>query len=249
MKKATSGSLVKVGVSLLSSFLSCQINIVCSGFREICADVSVFASTFEILNCKRSSIINECKLFASSYGIDGRHGPGRIGVAYFYFDFREQSKQHTCNMLLTLIRQLASTDEYLDRVKELMDQFPIQVHIPISNMIDMLLDLAKDFDRVILLLDALDGCENVPKLFEALNAILLDKIQILVSSRDEISLQQALENMSYERHPLAVHSIRQDLESYIHEQVVVDSTHRFARFPESVKTDIVTQLSSHSQGM
>jgi hypothetical protein len=202
----------------------------------------------------RSSIVEQCKAFAAAtrQPTAGDHTPRTI-VAYFYFDFRDQA-QLSRNMLLSLILQLHVTDIQLMRVKELRKKYPLVASIPIADLVTLLLDMSVEFDQVIILLDALDECEDSPQLYEALKAIMSDDatkdiVQILATSRDEIRIQQALSAISFDRFPLSPVSVHQDLKLYIQEQVYVDAARRFAGFPDDVKTEIAEKLSSQYQGM
>jgi hypothetical protein len=157
-------------------------------------------------------------------------------------------------MLLALIYQLHLTHSHLIRVKDLRMRYPIRNSVPIKELVSLLLEICNDFDRVIVLVDALDECEDVQELYDALKGLVSQKrqnktIQILVSSRDEIAIQQALLSISFERYPPSLMSVHNDLELYIREQVLVDPTRRFTRFPDSLKAEIVESLCSQSQGM
>jgi hypothetical protein len=157
-------------------------------------------------------------------------------------------------MLLSLVLQLHATDTQLMRVKELRMKYPSITSIPIADLVALLLDMSLEFDRVILLLDALDECEDSLQLYDALKAIMSDEttkeiVRILATSRDELAIQQELSAISFHRFPLSPVSVHQDLELYIHQQVCVDAARRFTRFPDDVKAEIAEKLSSQSQGM
>jgi hypothetical protein len=84
-----------------------------------------------------------------------------IGIAYLYFNFRQQEQQRTQDLLMSLLKQLAQGQSFLaNRVKSLYDNYRDRNTLPSVNEISITLQsVATQYSRVFIIVDALDECQ------------------------------------------------------------------------------------------
>ncbi len=94
-------------------------------------------------------------------------------MTYFYVDFSDSSKQNTDDLLRSVIRQLASTqDEQYWADNQLSAQSPYENYAPpgqqleTGQLIEALWDLLKDHPHIVIVVDALDECSERPELLD-----------------------------------------------------------------------------------
>jgi ankyrin repeat domain-containing protein 50 len=109
--------------------------------------------------------------------------------AYFYFDFRDRSKQTVEGMLRSLLRQLTSFETSLPRsVVELHRAHARQGHQPTQEaLVDTLYSITEHTERNFTVIDALDECAELDEALDLLLALTessYTKLSILVTSRE-----------------------------------------------------------------
>jgi Cdc6-like AAA superfamily ATPase len=84
-----------------------------------------------------------------------------IGIAYIYFNFRQQDKQNVNDLLASLLKQLAESQPSLPKsVKDLHNQHKTKRTRPSTKEIsDTLQAVATLYSRVFIVVDALDECQ------------------------------------------------------------------------------------------
>ncbi|KAL8686847.1 MAG: hypothetical protein Q9218_006823 [Villophora microphyllina] len=85
-----------------------------------------------------------------------------VGFAYFYFDFNDQQKQTIDGVLRSILKQLSSQkDSLLEQVHELHEQCDTTSPQPATAaVVEALLTIAKRFQDVYIVVDALDECQD-----------------------------------------------------------------------------------------
>ncbi|KAI1387790.1 ankyrin repeat-containing domain protein [Hypoxylon trugodes] len=141
------------------------------------------------------------KTFLCSTAIDHllRHRESRqkIGVAFFFFTFNDQSKQDASAMLRALVLQLSSQLGSFQHIKKLHDKYGDSV--PSNQDLETCLhELVASFDNVYIILDALDECpkerhrrimlESVTRIYARSG----DRLHMLVTSLEETDISGAL---------------------------------------------------------
>ena len=83
-------------------------------------------------------------------------------MAYFYFDFGDSEKQRSENLIRSLITQLSfQTSSCPDSLAALYSQNQNgQRHPTIQSLMMTLKDIVRGFERVYMILDALDECDE-----------------------------------------------------------------------------------------
>ncbi|KAF8476374.1 hypothetical protein DFH94DRAFT_804471 [Russula ochroleuca] len=153
-------------------------------------------------------------------------------MAYFYFDFRNISKQHCV--------QQPTDDTLTQSLKEMLtlpDQHPVY-----------------------LIMDALDECSNISgipsprdqvlQLVKELVNLHVPHLHICVTSRPEVDIQDVLNPLSYRRVSLHDQSgQKKDIEDYIKSIVYSDSEPIMRRWRKEDKDLVIETLSEQADGM
>lgn len=122
----------------------------------------------------------------------------KVGVAFFYFTFNNESKRDASAMLRALIMQLSGQmKEGHNDLRRLQIRYKQGVP-PTPVLTEHLQSLIKKFDQVYILLDALDESPRYRQREKVLDLLLemkdwaLPGLHMLVTSRDEVDIRQAL---------------------------------------------------------
>jgi len=183
-------------------------------------------------------------------------------MAYFYFDFRDTSKQHLQNLLPSLLMHLsAQSDSCHDILLRLYHAHDRGERKPSDRaMIECLKEMLsmQAHSPTYLILDALDECPNsssipspreeVLEFVVELVCLYFPNLHICVTSRPEIDIQAALEPLTLR--PVSLHDEsgqKKDIIDYVHS--VVRSDRRMRRWREEDRDLVITTLSEKVDGM
>jgi hypothetical protein len=188
-----------------------------------------------------SFIIEEVKRFCNTSALN------RTGWAYYYFWYKRE-KDEVPQFLRWVINQLCRQSKYI----------PTKVHAihndgcepTIASLVAALTAVLGRFQRVYLVLDALDESSNRPRLLDMLIKIFSDngfkKIKILTTSRKEFDIESALKDISVSI-SLDNHWVNEDIRLYIRNHLRNDR--RLGRWPEELREEIEKALVGGAQGM
>ncbi|KAL0635425.1 hypothetical protein Q9L58_005633 [Maublancomyces gigas] len=172
-----------------------------------------------------------------------------VGIAYFYFDFKEPAKQNARNMVLSLLGQLCRHHSTIpDYMHELYQKQLDHDPPSITDLTLALFDIVKTFKQIFLVIDALDECTERPALLGTLCTIIQHErgkhIKVLVASREEQNIRAAFSSL-----PLL--SIRTQMSSDIRLYVTesIDTDTRLRSLPEEIKLEIKGTISEGAKGM
>jgi hypothetical protein len=137
---------------------------------------------------------------AIQYAFRHRRSSPRIGIAFFFFVFDDESKQDASAMLRALVLQLSSQlrDNH-GLLSRLHDSYR-NTTPPDHALVDYLRQLIRMFDHVYILLDALDESprakhrEDLLRTLVDLRAWSESGLHLLVTSRDEPDIRDMLRN-------------------------------------------------------
>ncbi|KAJ5650642.1 uncharacterized protein N7484_004365 [Penicillium longicatenatum] len=121
-----------------------------------------------------------------------------IGVGYFYFSFNDESKQDISGMLRALLVQLLAQLYHCEESLEKLHALYRHSSPPVDALLDCLRKIISRFSETYLLIDALDESPRDTKrdsVLSAINAMQqwgLPGLHLLVTSRDEVDIRQAL---------------------------------------------------------
>jgi hypothetical protein len=184
-------------------------------------------------------------------------------MGYYYFDFRDTTKQDTRGFLTSLLAQLcAKSDSCYDIISELYSENNAGFQQPDNRSLTECLKKMLQLPRqpiTFLILDALDECPNYPRfpkaarekvldLLEELLKLNLPNLRICVTSRPEVDIRYALEHLT--SHHISLHDEsgqKNDILDYISSVVLTDRKMRRWR-PED-KQLVIDTLSAKANGM
>jgi NACHT domain len=172
---------------------------------------------------------------------------GRTGWAYYYFYFGRESDE-VPQFLRWIINQLCRQLTHIPpKVRELYRDGGEPATASLMTVLSIILE---EFQRVYLILDALDESSNRPNLLNALIKIStedsFDKLQILATSREELDIKRALEDIATD---ISLHSfwVDEDIRLYIQNHLCDDR--KLNRWPEALKEEIEAALVEGAKGM
>ena len=187
---------------------------------------------------------------------------GLAVVAYFYFDFRDTSKQKRHHLLPSLITQLsAQSDPYCDILSCLHREHQHGGRQPSEgDMIQCLKAMVSlpDQPPVFLIMDALDECpdssgmpsprEQVLDLLKELAKLDISNLHLCVTSRPEIDIRNVLEPLTSRRVSLHDQSgQKKDIIEYV--TSVVHSDAKMRRWRDEDKKLVIETLTERADGM
>jgi len=173
-------------------------------------------------------------------------------VLYFYFDFQDQQKQRTQNLVKHLIVQLSDQIRVTAKVAEGLYNSHSR-----SSTIPMTEELTGVFQRMIerspttyIVIDALDECQERHSLLGFLVEMQSwnqDNLHIFVTSRRETDIEDSLGATATHRIPLEESVVDGDILIYVEHQLQFDA--KLSKWPEDSRKEIKMALSNGAKGM
>ena len=189
---------------------------------------------------------------------------GQASMAYFYFDFRDISKQHWRDLVPSLLTQLSARSgpccDILSRVYSHHDDGAKQPsNDTLTRCLKEMLTLP-DQCPIYLIMDALDECSNLSEIPSPRNRVLqlvkelvnlhVPKLHICVTSRPEVDIRDVLEPLTSHRVSLHDQSGQQkDIENYVRSVVYSDSEPIMRRWRKEDKEHVIEMLAKLADGM
>jgi len=183
-------------------------------------------------------------------------------MAYFYYDFRDKSKQNCRGLFSSLVIQLsARSDSYCDILFRLYLAHDGGAQKPSEDdLMKCLKEMVAlpDHPPVYLIIDALDECpdssgmpssrEQVLYLFKELVGLSLPNLYLCVTSRSEVDIRTALEPLTSCRVSLHNQSgHKKDITVYV--TSVVQSDPKMRRWREQDRRLVIETLTQRADGM
>jgi len=189
---------------------------------------------------------------------------GQASMAYFYFDFRDISKQHWRDLVPSLLTQLSSQSsaccDILSRLYSGNNEGTQQPNDDALKrcLIEML--TVRDRHPIYLIMDALDECPDtseVPsprnrilQLLKELADLLTPNLRICVTSRPEFDIRDFLEPLTSRQVSLHDQSgQKQDISDYVRSVVYSKSEPYMRRWKKEDKEFVIETLSDRADGM
>ena len=189
---------------------------------------------------------------------------GEASMAFFYFDFRDISKQHWRNLVPSLLTQLSTqSSPCCDILSRLYIGHGNGARQPNDDtlkrcLMDML--TVRDHHPIYLIMDALDECPDnseVPsprnrilQLLKELADLQLPNVYICVTSRPEFDIREFLEPLTSCQVSLHDQSgQKQDIADYVRSVVYSDSEPIMRRWRKEDKEFVIKTLSERADGM
>lgn len=174
-----------------------------------------------------------------------------VGIAYFYCDFTRSEFKNARNIIGSLVAQLCSQfqcpEELILAFKDSLS--PGQRRRPSWELLKQTLSWFSKDQKILILVDALDECEQREEVLNFLSKLREDsgKISMLVTSREEADIEGAFQSFSRLRIEKRRPEVDRDIKSYIDQRLEVDAG--LKGLPPSVKADIRLSLNGKCAGM
>jgi hypothetical protein len=187
---------------------------------------------------------------------------GLASMGYFYFDFKDHSKQNSRGALSSLLTQLAAqSDTYCESLFALYSAHDAGTQQPSEHALRECLGnmlMLRDQGPIFIIIDAIDECpnntgtpsprENVLELVEWLSELHHSHLSICITSRPEADIEAVLQ-------PLASHTVSLHGESGQKEDIInyikwfINSDPRARRWRKEDKELVVERVSEGADGM
>jgi hypothetical protein len=189
---------------------------------------------------------------------------GQASMGYFYFDFRDISKQHRRDLVPSLLTQLsARSDPRCDILSRFYSDHDDGAQQPDDDTLTLCLKemlTLPDQPPTYLILDALDECPNISGIPSPRDQVLrfvkelvdlhLPNLHICVTSRPEVDIRDVLEPLT--SHRVSLHDQsgqKKDIEDYVRSVVYSDSEPIMRRWRKEDKDLVIETLSEQADGM
>ena len=177
-------------------------------------------------------------------------------AAYFYFDFNDSTKQYHDKMLRSLIIQLSSNHRSIpEPLLSLFNSCQSGIRPPQTKDLETLLKALIDlYEKTIIVLDALDECEDRQELLNFVESAIgwkSQKLNVVMTSRKLKEFEDFFDAKIEERsrHTIQDEKVDDDIRSYVHGKLQNDRSFKRWRGQPKVREEIVTRLMEKSDGM
>ena len=183
-------------------------------------------------------------------------------MAYFYFDFRDNNKQHWRDLVPSLLIQLsAQSGPRCDILSRLYSSHDSGARQPNDDILKRCLKemlTLPDQRPIYLIFDALDECSNVSgiptprkRVLQLVNELVdlhMPNLHMCVTSRPEVDIQDVLKPLTSYRVSLHDQSgQKKDIEDYV--KSVVNSEPIMRRWRKEDDELVINRLSERADGM
>lgn len=150
-----------------------------------------------------------------------RRSDARIGIAFFYFTFNDESKRDVSAMLRALLLQLSNQlqDGHADLVRLYNSHKPGTP--PSPDLLQCLRSLTERFEQVYIMLDALDESPldghrgQVLEALETMRGWALQGLHLFITSRDERDIHESLDLSTTQKVAMQNAGIDEDIANFI----------------------------------
>lgn len=183
-------------------------------------------------------------------------GDSDKAVAYFYFDFNDQTKQDPNLMIRSLLSQLSQQCVKASVSLGALFTSCNNGRNPPSpdSLLHALQSLLQEFPHVYIILDALDECRNRKQLMtivEKLSTGQIPGLHLLCTSRREGDIETILSHILEDQRILCIQNeaVDHDIRAYVKRRLSDDHSFRKWRNDAAVRQDIETALMGGAHGM
>ena len=188
----------------------------------------------------------------------------QASMGYFYFDFRDISKQHWRDLVPSLLTQLsARSDPRCDILSRFYSNHDSGARQPNDDTLTQCLKemlTVPDQHPIYLIMDALDECPNISGIPSSRDQVLqfvkelvglnLPNLHICVTSRPEVDIRDVIESLT--PHQVSLHDQtgqKKDIEDYVRSVVYSDSEPIMRRWRKEDKDLVIETLAEQADGM
>lgn len=179
------------------------------------------------------------------------------GLAFHFFDFREDETQSVDKMLRSFIDQLARQSvSAFNVLEELYIACRSKERQPtLDELLMVLHDIVNRFRCTCLILDALDECNQFEERAQLIDILaeleIWHGVRLLTTSRPENDIKSAMESSAYSRTSICVESVlvQEDIRAYVHDRLRTDPSLKRWRNNPQVQERIEKVLTDKANGM
>lgn len=177
-----------------------------------------------------------------------------VGHAYFYFTFRDESKQTTEGLLRSIIVQLSSQRPFLP--EEVRDLYNVhgkqQQGPPLLDLTRVFFSLLQSFRKTYLMIDALDECSEQDAMLDLITQMSTAdqhscNTSLLIMSRRERAIEVTLQDIVTDSICIQSELIEADIRLHVCSRLANDRD--LKRHSDSIKQDIEEALVNGAGGM
>ena len=177
-------------------------------------------------------------------------------TAYFYFDFRNRSKQYADKMLRSLIVQLASKHQFIPEplaFRFLSGQDGTEP-VRTEELELILVALIEASQKTVIVLDALDECCDRQELLHIIEKLMRwnsRKLNIIMTSRKEKEFEDFFDARLDDQSKLSIQKVKleDDIRCYVHWRLHSDRRFKVWQRQGNVQEEIENKLVEESAGM
>jgi hypothetical protein len=180
--------------------------------------------------------------------LEARYENQSVGIAYVYFDYKNQENLSMPSVFASLLKQLAvRKDEMTPEVLAFYGRFRSRATQPeLSPILQTIVHLSTLFSSTFLILDALDELDekHLPLLLNSISQLLDggQKIQVFATSRPHLGTVQ---NFFKSALSISIRADEEDIKNYL--TIKVDEN--LSESQKALKSEIVESLSISADGM
>lgn len=171
-------------------------------------------------------------------------------MAFFYCDFRHRESQDHLNVLGSLVAQICSQISHCpDELEIAFNHSRYSDKRPTAMLLRSILSFISTTRKVLLLIDAVDECNQRQELLSVMTHLQEQNknISVLLTSRQELDIEDALVSFDHIRIEDWTKEVDDDIKTYIDQRLQADAS--LLRLKHSVRKEIRTGLHQRSLGM
>lgn len=180
----------------------------------------------------------------------------RAAVVFYYFDFNDAAKQTYENLIRSLVKQLVSQPNLVSgRTHALYQPWQTQYNDQSEDqLMSMLHQLLRNFEKVYLVVDALDECverENLLRILQHWTSWNDIQLHTIFASRKEKDIEEVLCCLCDDRRIVSIQStlVDKDIGDYVQARLHDDMKLKRWRNKPRVQQLIVHSLMERANGM
>lgn len=145
--------------------------------------------------------------------------PASSAVVYFYFDFRNSEQQHTGVMLCSLLGQVANQLTVVpEEICGLWEKYKGKKARPSPRILTLV--VREYFNKVYIILDALDECSERQELLPILHQLMDRKcVSLFLTSRSEHDIRKSFSELSIYSTAIESADVTFDVELFVNRQI------------------------------
>jgi hypothetical protein len=178
-----------------------------------------------------------------------------IGIAFFYFNFQNETTQKPADVLSVLIKQLCRRKKRIPQsLRELYDQCTYNDKAPkLAELQAQFLTIIDTFEEIFLVIDAMDECNKdyreqflpyIVKLFQESSG----RLKIFVASRPEKDIEHAFKSEKFETIRIEAKKVDEDIATCVRYELM-HRHHYYCVIDKGLREEIEGVLVSRAGGM